>query len=112
MKVVYVAHALGSGPDREQNRANAAKWGAWVATQGHAPVADWIWLSGEFAETPAARARGLACDLALVARCDEVWLVGGRVTPGMREEAAEAERHGVTVVDMTGLGPLPPVVAP
>jgi hypothetical protein len=112
MKVIYLAAPLGAGPDREQNRANAARWVAW-ATRAHAVavIADWIILAGELAETPANRALGIASDLALVERCDEVWLVGGRISPGMEIEAAEARRLGKPVIDMTRLGPLPPGIA-
>lgn len=109
LKVVYLAHQLGAGHDREANRQRAMLWVAW-ATLAHpvAVVADWITLSGVLAETPANREIGLASDLALVARCDEVWLVGGRVSPGMELEAAEARRLGKPVIDLTHLGPMPP----
>jgi len=112
MKIIYIAAPLGSGPDREQNRVNASKWVAWVAAQGHAPVADWVILSGEWSETPENRARGLACDFALIARVDELWLVGGRISRGMKAEADEAIRLGKVVVDMTELGALPPIALP
>jgi hypothetical protein len=108
MKVVYVAHPLGSGPDREANRQKATRWVKWVAESGHAPIADWILLSGVWEETPETRVRGLAIDVALVARCDEVWLVGGRVSPGMSVEADAARRAGILVIDKTDLGPEPP----
>lgn len=100
-----MAHPLGAGPDRERNRKNAARWVAWLAsTFGVAVIADWIVLSGEWAETPENRDKGLAFDLALVERADEVWLVGGRVSPGMAMEASHASKLGKTVVDMTHLG--------
>jgi hypothetical protein len=110
-KVVYIAHPLGAGHDREQNRENAAKWVAWAATvRGVAPVADWIVLSGELTEEH--RKLGLECDFALIARCDELWLVGGRISPGMQLEADFARRvqipKQVRVYDMTHLGALPP----
>lgn len=107
-RVVYIAHPLGAGADREQNRRNASKWVAWAYRQGVAPVADWIILSGELDETPENRAGGLECDIALVELCDEVWLVGGRVSPGMEIEAGHARLCLVPVIDKTALGPLPP----
>lgn len=107
MKVVYVAHPL-SGPDQEANRERAARWCAWVALQGCAPVADWIILTGQWSETEENRARGLAIDVTLVKRCDEVWLVGGRVSSGMAIEADAAREAGILVVDKTSLGPEPP----
>jgi hypothetical protein len=108
VKAVYIAHPLGSGPERELNRQRAAKWVAWAARQGVAPVADWIILSGEWSETPENRERGLLIDCALVALCDEVWLVGGRVSTGMQIEADAARCAGRRVVDLTHLGAMPP----
>lgn len=111
MKVIYLAHRLGDGPDRADNLRAAANWGAWATRQyAVAVIADWIWLAGELPETPGNRALGLAADLALVARCDEVWLVGGRVSPGMQEEADRARKLGIPVVDLTHLGPVPPAL--
>ncbi len=110
MKVVYIAHPL-SAPTREgidANRRAASKWVAWAVLQGVSPVCSWIVLTGEFEETPENRARGLACDLAQVGRCDEVWLVGGRVTEGMRLEERHARERLIAVVDLTHLGALPP----
>jgi hypothetical protein len=85
MRVIYVAHPLGpDGPERDRNRANAARWCGWLAREFDvAPVADWIILSGAWSESPDNRERGLAIDFALIARCDEVWLVGGRISPGV-----------------------------
>jgi hypothetical protein len=67
-----------------------------------AVVADWIVLSGQFSEEH--RELGLRCDLALIERCDEVWLCGGRVSPGMALEAAHARELDKRVRDFTSLG--------
>lgn len=110
MKVVYIAHPL-NAPTREgieENRRNATAWVGWAADQGVAPVADWIILSGLWAESPEKRSRGLGIDCAIVMRCEEVWLVGGRVSPGMQTEADVARSVGIKVVDLTNLGALPP----
>ena len=109
MKVIYMAHPLGAGDDRERNRASAASWMAWLVSNfGVAVIADWIVLSGQWPETAENRERGLAFDLALVERADAVWLVGGRVSPGMALEAARAVELGKPVVDLTPLGRTPP----
>jgi hypothetical protein len=115
MKVVYVAHPLGAGADRERNRIAAAKWVAWVGDQGVAPMADWIssrsWiiLSGEWDETK--REAGLKIDFALIERCDELWLVGSCVSSGMKLEAEHALDCGKPVMDFTWMrGELPPEV--
>lgn len=62
MRVIYLAHPLGAGADREENRR----------------------------------------------RADEVWMFGGRVSPGMAQEANEARRLGKRVRDFTWMGTLPP----
>jgi hypothetical protein len=100
MKVVYVAHPLGAGSDREENRRSAAKWCAHIGELGYAPVADWIILSGEWDETK--RELGLEIDFALIHRCDELWMVGPRVSPGMKLESDHARRLGIPVFDYTG----------
>lgn len=99
---IYVAHALGAGHDREANRTAASKWCAAIADLGYAPIADWIILSGEWDESK--REKGLAIDLELIGACHEVWLVGPRVSPGMRAEAAHALACGKVVRDFTGIG--------
>jgi hypothetical protein len=113
MQVGYIAHPLGDGPDRERNRENASRWVAWIArTYNIAPVADWIVLSGQWAETPANRERGIEIDLELVERCDIIFLCGGRVSPGMTQELHHATMHGLAVVDLTGMGYEAPELAP
>jgi hypothetical protein len=113
MVVAYVAHPLGGGPDREANRARAAKWVAWITAHfGVATVADWIILSGQWSETLESRARGLAIDCALIERCDRMYLVGGRVSPGMQIEAEHARKFGKEVIDLTHLGDWPPLARP
>lgn len=106
MRTVYIGHPLGQdGSQREINRANAMRWCGWLALNFKiAPIADWIILSGVWSETRENRARGLAVDVELVARADEVWLVGGRVTRGMQVEAEKARELSIPVFDLTELG--------
>lgn len=109
MRVAYVAHPLNGTPqEMGLNRRRAARWCAWFAQQGFAPVATWIVLSQELSETQENRELGLAVDCATVERCDVIFLVGGRVSAGMRVEADHAAAHGVQVVDLTHLGEEPP----
>lgn len=115
MRCVYLAHAL-SAPTREgieANRARAARWAAWIlTTYRHAVIADWLWCTGVLEETSENRTLGLAMDVELVSRADEVWLVGARISEGMRIEATEAYRLGKMVFDLTNttLGDEPPTV--
>lgn len=111
-KVVYISHPLNAPAFDaiERNRENASRWCAWAALQGFSPVADWIVLSGVLSEEH--RELGLACDLALIERCDELWLVGGRVSAGMAIERDHAERRGMRVRDLTSHGYTPPRLRP
>lgn len=95
MKVVYIAHPLGAGPDRVRNLRRARLWVCWAAELGYAPIADWIILASHWDESR--REQGLAIDVELVKRCDELWLCGNRVSPGMKIEAEAAEAAGVKV---------------
>ena len=112
LRVVYLAHPV-SG-DVPGNLARARRWLAWAiaAHADVAPIAPWITqceVQDDAHEKQ--RARGLRDDCAVVARCDELWLVGGRISAGMRLERVAAEDAGVLVVDLTRLGEEPPARA-
>jgi hypothetical protein len=107
LRAIYIAHPLGQGADREHNRLNAMLWCASLAEGfGIAPIADWIVLSGVWDESR--RDLGMAIDMALIRRCDELWLCGGRISPGMAIEKAHAEELGKKVRDLTWYGHAPP----
>ncbi len=106
MTLCYMAHAYGGNPE---NLARAQRWLRYL-NRKHFPVnvfvAPWIEWCIAVPETPENRAAGLAMDIAEVARCDAIWLVGGRISDGMRTEMA----HAKVVVDLTHLGDEPPSV--
>ncbi len=88
IRTAYLAHPLGQGEDREKNRRNAAIWGCWIAENFNRAVsADWIWLSGVWSEDK--RELGIELDKVHVRRCDEIWLCGPRLSPGMQIELDE-----------------------
>jgi hypothetical protein len=102
MKTVYIAHPLGSGTDRDTNRAKAAVYVARAAELGWAPIATWIVLSGLWSEER--RELGMAVDLANIEVCDEVWLCGHRVSESMQIEARHALLKGKRVCRVLGTG--------
>jgi hypothetical protein len=111
VKVIYVAHPLGTGANRDHNRLRAMRWCAWVAEKFDAAIsADWIVLSGVWPESLRYRNMGIIRDLEMVSRSDEVFLVGGRVSPGMEDEATRALNADIPVYDMTSLGVEPPAL--
>jgi hypothetical protein len=102
VRVIYVAHRLGAGPDREDNRRAAADWCGWIARTFNVAIsADWIVLSGVWDESM--REMGLATDLEMVSRADEVWQVGPVLSPGMLLEGEHAFRLGKPVLNLTEL---------
>ncbi len=105
-RVVYLCHPL-NAPTREgieANRKEAARWAAFFATYFDvAPECSWIVLTGELEETSENRATGLAVDLALVERCDELVMVGPRVSDGMKLESQHALMRGLPVYNLVGL---------
>ena len=109
MKIAYVAHPL-SGPDRASNIARAQRWYGWLLRTfpGRGFVMDWALYAEQLDDTPANRARGLDFDVELIRRCDEVWLVGGYVSPGMDIEQEAGVKAGKKIVDLTFLGLEPP----
>jgi len=99
---VYCAHPL-TAPTREginKNRANAAKWAAWLWRQGFSVECSWITCTGELEETPENRELGLMSDCEQVSRCDVMALCGPRISSGMLREAEAAK----IIIDFTHLG--------
>lgn len=112
-QVVYLAAPLRADSPTEvkANLERAKRWLAWVLLtypQIH-PIAPWIpcceILDDQIAEN---RWRGMRANLAAIERCDAVWLVGGRVSGGMREEAQHAKNRGLAVFDWSRCGAEPP----
>ena len=99
--VVYIAHAL-SG-DWEANIADARLWVRTALDYGYAPVAPYLMTEGILHE-PEDRALGLELDLAMIARCDGLWLCGERVSAGMEQERDHALLLGIPVVRIRNLG--------
>lgn len=104
MKRVYIAHPLGQDPtERAANRRRAKRWFMWAAEQGVAPQAPWILLSEFWDETH--RDQGMAIDLATVEGCDEVWLCGPRISPGMLIESDHGIAHCTRVAHYPEMSP-------
>jgi hypothetical protein len=95
-RVVYIAHPL-SG-DWAANIASAKRYVISAVRLGYAPVAPYIEIDGLLDDdSPEDRAAGIECDLAILPRCDELWLCGPRLSAGMREEMRVAVEHGIFV---------------
>lgn len=100
MKLVYIAHPVGADTPEgiRTNLESAANWAAWAATRGFSPMTPYVAMAMKLDErNPYARYLGLVADLEAVRRADEVWLCGGRVSPGMFLEALVAYEANVPV---------------
>jgi hypothetical protein len=92
------------------NCTRARTWLRW-AIASHADVAfsmPWLPYVDVLPDQDESRERGLRDDIAMAIRCDEIWLVGGRVSRGMARERDAMVAAGRTVVDLTHMGPEPP----
>jgi hypothetical protein len=108
--VAYLAHPV-SAPTTEgvaANLARARRWLRWfVEHTDFAICAPWIPYVETLDEIEH-RARGIRDDLAMVGRCDVIFLVGGRISEGMREEREWAHRLELGICTLVELGEEPP----
>lgn len=106
MNVVYISHPYGGKPE---NLARAKRWFKWALKfyPECAFVADWI-LMCEGEEGDAGHELGLMRDCSIVKHCDEIWLVGGTLSPGMEAELNTALAGCIQARNLTALGSEPP----
>ena len=105
MKLTYMAHPVAG--DAPANLARAKLWLKWLTESREEPsavIAPWI-IACEIWDdaNPEERTQGLERCKAAIERCDEIYLVGGRVSNGMEIERRHAMRHGLTVIDITAM---------
>ncbi len=98
MKKIFVCSPFAGEVDR--NVRIAKRLCRMVMKAGHAPFAPHL-LYPRFTDdtVPTQRATGIACGLAFMETCDEVWaFVGNGISSGMRQEIDHARRLGKPVV--------------
>lgn len=97
MKRVYIAHAL-QGDWR--GGVLAAKAYAFAAAKaGHLPVVPYVLMDGILDDTnPEERALGMKLDIDQLRACNEIWLCGQALSPGMLAELDVAIECGLTVM--------------
>lgn len=101
--VVYMAHPVGG--DVKNNLAEARLWVRHLEETNPdiAISASWITECEIWDDTdPVQRAAGMRRNMAILAKCDELWAVGPRVSKGMLQEMIFATSKGIKVSDMTG----------
>jgi hypothetical protein len=109
MTLVYMAHPYNGS--RAQNLSNALLWLHWLSdVQSSARViAPWI-AHAQAVEGTAIDDEIDALDIcfAVIDRCDELWLCGSRMSPGMEAELGRARRSGIAVRSFLPFGARPP----
>lgn len=109
--VVYLAHPGASTRwEHLSGLGCARRWFDWVARRGYAVSANWIIYCEVWRDfDQKLREEGLRHDDALIAKCDEFWMVGGRISSGMARGRETALTYAIRVRDYTDWGDEPPV---
>ena len=96
MKLVYIASAYVG--NIEKNIKDAQRYCLDAMKKGYVPVAPHL-LYPQFLDDsdPGQRNIGMQAGLELLTRCDELWIYGAEVTPGMSREIAFAKGLGIGV---------------
>jgi hypothetical protein len=102
MRVVYMAHPVSGDVEGNLAKARVLIRQMEEAFPDVAIVASWITECEIWDDAnPVERAAGLQRDMAVLARCHELWLVGPHVSGGMAMERDHAIGLGIPVRDMT-----------
>lgn len=95
MKVVYIAHPLRG--DWEANVAKARTFANAALRAGYAPVAPYLMGLPLDDRVEGDRALGLSHDMAVIPKCEELWVCGGRISEGVAAEIALATELRIPV---------------
>lgn len=95
-KVIYVASPYAG--DIENNVRYAQEACKAVLSIDAYPYAPHLYITNILRDdVPEEREAGLNAGLAFLARCDELWVFGARISNGMAGEIKEAERLGMPI---------------
>jgi nucleoside 2-deoxyribosyltransferase len=101
MKRIFVCSPFAG--DTKNNVLVAQRLCLKAMTAGHAPFAPHLLYPGFMDDAvPAHREAGIACGLAYLETCDEIWAyVGSGISSGMRREIELATALGKPVIHLT-----------
>ena len=85
------------------NTEKARRYSRFVAERGAVPLAPHL-LFPQILSEETEREWGLRLGLALLERCDAIFVFGSEMSSGMRAEIAEAERLGLKIHYFNGEG--------
>lgn len=94
--VIYVCSPLRGDIDR--NIHKAIGYSRYIYSRGGIPLAPHVIFTAFLDDNdPTERASGMEMGLELLARCDELWAFGDRVSEGMKAEIEASEKLGIRV---------------
>lgn len=104
MKRVFVCSPFrGADQSEIQNNCTRAERAClYVVRQGHAPFAPHLFYPRFLDDVGVGRNSGIACGLAWLEVCDEVWVFGSKISAGMQMEIEWAKVLGKPVVRLLG----------
>ena len=95
-KLIYIASPYAG--DIETNVSRAQRFCRFVVSTGNVPFAPHLLYPQFMCDNDTAeRALAISFALVLLARCDELWVFGKRISPGMVQEIVRAEELGMVV---------------
>lgn len=102
MKLVYIASPLrGENPsmkDYEKNIKQAAEYCEKACSLGVIAFAPHLYFTQFYNDTIAEeREKGLEMGLAMLEKCEELWVMGNNISQGMRGEIAHAKELGLPI---------------
>ena len=100
--LVFFAHPVRGDVEGNLKRARASIKNLEAVNTHWTIVAPWILTCENYDDAnEEERAAGIARNLRVIESCDYIFLAGGRVSEGMKQEKEHAEKHGLRVVDAT-----------
>jgi len=96
LPLVYIASPFAG--DTERNISRARGYCRFAVSKGCIPLAPHL-LYPQFMddEDKEQREQGIRFALTLLAKCDELWVFGDKISVGMSREIAKAKRKGKTI---------------
>ena len=95
-KLVYICSPYAG--DIDGNTAKARRYSRFAVKQGYVPVAPHLLYPQFLKDADGEREIGLKCGIALLHRCQEMWVFGTVISPGMKAEISEASRKPNLIV--------------
>lgn len=94
MKLIYVASPFRG--EEEKNIKYARKCSRYVVDEGHCPLTPHLFFP-QFISEEKERDLAIALNTELLLKCDELWVFGEHISPGMAAEIELAKSAGIKV---------------